>query len=311
MSKLGLPIIVLIVLIAVVGSASAFTVFETEQVVITQFGKIIGDAITRPGLHFKLPFVQEKLVFDKRWLEWDGDPNQIPTMDKKYVSVDVYARWRISDPIQFYKRLRDEPSAHSRLDDILDGEIRNVIASHYLIDIVRTSSREFLHGEDHDTSQEDETSFVARVGREKLSRMVLKKASEVVPEYGIELADVQIKRVNYVESVQQKVFDRMVSERKRIAQRYRSEGQGKAAEISGKVEREQLKIESEAYRTAQEIKGKADAEATKVYAEAYNRDPRLYEFVKTMEAYKSVVDADTTVVLSTNAEILRFFRSKD
>jgi modulator of FtsH protease HflC len=311
MSKLSMAAIALIVVAIIVGNASAYTVFQTEQVIITQFGKIIGEAKTTPGLHFKIPFIQQKISFDKRWLEWDGDPNQIPTKDKKYVWVDAFARWRIADPIKFYERLRDETSAQSRLDDIIDGEIRNVIANHNLIDMVRTSSRKFQAGDDIDDGQTDETIFDATIGREKLSRLVLEKALGIVPEYGIELADVQFKRINYIESVQQKVFDRMISERKRIAQRFRSEGQGKAAEINGKIEREQKTIQSEAYRRAEEIKGKADAQAAKIYADAYNTDPDLYGFLKTLEAYNKVIDGDTTVVLSTDAQILKYFRKQD
>jgi membrane protease subunit HflC len=313
MSKLGTPLIVLLILLAFVllMGKPAYTVFETEQVIITRFGRIVGKAKTKPGLHFKLPFVDQAVVFDKRWLEWDGDPNQVPTKDKKYVWVDTYARWRITDPVQFYKRLRDEISAQSRLDDIIDGEIRNVIANHNLIDIVRSSKRKFQRAEEYASEEIDESLFVPSKGREKLTRLVLDKASEIVPDYGIELADVQLKRVNYVDSVQQKVFDRMISERKRIAQRFRSEGKGKASEIIGKIEREQKTIESEAYRKAEEIKGLADAEATAIYAQAYNKDPRLYEFLKTMEAYKSFIDKDTSVVLSTDAQLLKLFRSKE
>ncbi len=311
MSKMKLAGIVLLVIAVLVANASAYTIFETEQVIITQFGKIIGKAKTEPGLEFKLPLIQQKVSFDKRWLEWDGDPNQIPTKDKKYVWVDAYARWRIANPIKFFKRLRNELSAQSRLDDILDGEIRNVIANHNLIDMVRTSSRKFQRSDDVDDGHAEEDLFKATVGREKLSRLVLEKAKVVVPEYGIELADVQFKRINYIESVQEKVFDRMISERKRIAQRFRSEGQGKAAEINGKIDREQRTIQSEAYRKAEEIKGKADAQAAKIYADAYNTNPGLYDFLKTLEAYKKVMDDETTVVLSTNAQILKYFRKQD
>lgn len=312
MKKLGLSgIIILLFGIAIVISESAYTVYEYEQVVITQFGDI-QYTVNTPGLKFKLPFMQNAIVFDKRWLEWSGNPNEIPTRDKKYVWVDVYARWRIKNPTQFYKVLRDEPSARSRLDDIIDGEVRNVIANHDLIDIVRTSSRAFEKNDDYeDALQTDQGSFLASVGREKLTRLILLKASAVMPEYGIELADVQVKRVNYVESVQTKVFERMISERKRIAERFRSEGQGKAAEISGKVEREKLAIESEAYRKAEEIKGRADADAARIYADAYNTNPALYEFVKTMEAYRTVVDKNTNLVLSTDSDLLKYLRKKD
>jgi len=309
--SVAILILLLLVATALLMGGAAYTVFETEQVIITRFGRIEGKAKTEPGFYLKLPFIDQAVVYDKRWLEWDGDPNQVPTKDKKYVWVDAYARWRITDPVQFYKRLTDEMRAQSRLDDIIDGEIRNVIANHNLIDIVRTSKRAFERADEYAGEEIDESKFLPAKGREKLTRLVLDKASLIVPDYGIELADVQFKRVNYIEQVQTKVFDRMISERKRIAQRFRSEGQGKAAEINGKIEREQKTIESEAYRQAEEIKGKADAEATAIYADAYNKDRKLYEFLKTMEAYRSFVDKDTSVVLSTEAQLLKLFRSKE
>jgi len=304
---------ILVIVLVLVGfglSSSLYVVNEYDQVILTQFGKIIGDATTRPGLHFKLPIVQDVHRFDKRWLEWDGNPNEIPTKDKKYIWMDTYARWRIKDPVVFYQRLRDEPGAQSRLDDIIDGEVRNVIANHALIDLVRTGSREFVRTEAQEGEREDKTAFKATVGRTKLVKMILKKAQAVMPEYGIELADIQFKRINYVDSVQQKVFERMISERKRIAQLYRSEGLGKSSEIEGRIEREQRTIQSEAYKQAEEIRGKADAQAAAIYAEAYNRDPDLYEFVKSLETIKRVIDADTDLVLSTDNELLKYLRRK-
>lgn len=289
---------------------SMFTVAEDEQVLVTQFGKIVGQAIQKPGLHWKVPFTQEVHSFDKRWLEWDGAPNQIPTRDKKYIWIDAFARWRISDPVKFYKRLRDEPSAQSRLDDIIDGEVRNVIANHDLIEVVRSSARGFEQGEEADEIQQDEAVFTPKLGREKIAALVLQKSSLVMPDYGVELADIKIRRVSYVESVQQKVFERMISERRRIAERYRSEGGGKRAEIEGRVERELLRIRSEAYKTAEEIRGKADAEAARVYADAYNRDPELYSFLKTLEAYRGLVNQDTDVVLSTSSPLLKYLRGE-
>jgi membrane protease subunit HflC len=306
--------LVLILVAAVFGlfliQASMYTVAENEQVLVTQFGKINDDTVRSPGLHFKTPFVQEVHSFDKRWLEWDGAPNQIPTRDKKYIWIDVFARWRISDPVKFYKRLRDEQSAQSRLDDIIDGEIRNVIANHPLIDIVRSSAREFDQADATDNAEVEEGAFTPTLGREQIAAMVLAKSSQVMPDYGVELADIKIKRVNYVDSVQQKVFERMISERKRIAERYRSEGNGKRAEIEGKVERELLRVRSESYKTAEQIRGKADAEAAKIYADAYNRDPDLYSFLKSLETYKSIVNEDTELVLSTSAPLLRFLRAE-
>lgn len=293
-----------------VASDSVYIINEYDQVIITQFGKIMGPGRTRPGLHFKTPFVQDVQRFDKRWLAWDGSPNEVPTKDKKYIWVDTYARWRISDPVVFYKRLRDEVSAQSRLDDIIDGEVRNVIANNALIDLVRTGSRKFERTEAQEGEREDTTAFIAAVGREKLVEQILAKAQLVMPEYGIELADMQFKRINYVESVQQKVFERMISERKRIAELYRSEGLGKSAEIAGRVERELRTIQSEAYRKSEEIRGRADAEAANIYAGAYNRDPDLYEFLKSMQTIGQVVDKSSELVLSTDNDLLKYLRQK-
>ncbi|HEX7479084.1 MAG TPA: protease modulator HflC [Polyangiales bacterium] len=304
-------IVTLLVLVAglFLAESSMYTVAENEQVIVTEFGKIVGDKVTTPGLHWKAPFVQDTHSLDKRWLEWDGARNQIPTRDKKYIWIDTFARWRIADPIKFFKRLHDERSAQSRLDDIIDGEIRNVIASHDLIEVVRSSDRKFERGSEGDDSQADEAVFTPELGREKLAALVLAKAAQVMPEYGVELEDIKLRRVSYVDSVQQKVFERMISERKRIAERYRSEGQGKRAGIEGKVERELLRVRSEAYEKAEEIRGKADAEAAKIYADAYNRDPELYSFLKTLETYKAIMNDHTDVVLSTDAPLLKYLRA--
>ena len=299
----------ILLLLVVTLSSAFFTVSETEQVVITQFGEPIGQAITHPGLHVKVPFAQEANVFDKRWLEWNGNANQLPTRDKKYIWVETYARWRIADPLLFFQRLRDERGAQSRLDDIIDGDTRNVIANHNLIEVVRTSNRGFERAEEVEDVMEAEAMRQVELGRDKITRLILERASRVVPDYGIELVDLQIQRVNYIESVQAKVFDRMISERKRIADRHRSEGQGKSAEIRGKKERELKVIESEAYRKTQEIMGRGDAEATGIYASAYNRDHELYRFVRTMEAYRTTVDKDSWLVLSTDADLFRYLQS--
>ena len=286
-----------------------YVVSETKQVIITQFGEPIGDAITKPGLHLKVPFIQKANYFEKRWLEWDGDANQIPTKDKKFIWVDTYARWRISDPLVFFQRLRDERGAQSRIDDIIDGQTRNVIANFDLIEIVRSSNREFELTEELAILDIAAAIPEIEIGREKIAQIILEKSSEITPELGVELRDVKIKRINYVEEVQRKVFDRMISERKRIAAKYRSEGDGKSAEIRGEKERELKKIQSEAYRKAQEIKGKADAEATKIYANAYNRDPEFYQFMKTLETYVSTMDKETWLLLSTDAEFLKYLKS--
>ncbi|MDH4196384.1 MAG: protease modulator HflC [Candidatus Aminicenantes bacterium] len=288
---------------------AVYVVTETNQAIITQFGEPIGGAVTTPGLHFKAPFVQKTHFFDKRWLEWDGDPNQIPTRDKKYIWLDTYCRWRISDPLVFFQRVRDERGAHSRIDDIVDGETRNVVANFDLVEIVRSSNREFELTEESALLDLSEVVGKIQTGREKLARTILENASKITPEFGVELMDVQIKRVNYVDEVEKKVFDRMIAERQRIASKYRSEGDGRSAEIRGEKERELKRIISEAYRTAQEIKGKADAEATRIYAQAYNLDPEFYQFMKTLETYRTALEKETWLVLSTDSEFLKYLKS--
>jgi modulator of FtsH protease HflC len=299
--------------LAVLGVATLwsalYTVSETEQVVITQFGEPIGQPVTQAGLHVKVPFAQEANVFDKRWLEWNGNPNQVPTRDKKYIWVETYARWRIANPLLFFQRLHDERGAHSRLDDIIDGQTRNVIANHNLIEVVRVSNRAFERAEEVEDVMEAEAMRQVELGRDKITRLILANASQVMPDYGIELVDVQIQRVNYIESVQAKVFERMISERKRIADRHRSEGQGKSAEVRGKKERELKVIESEAYRKTQEIMGRGDAEAAAIYADGYNRNRELYRFVRTMETYRSTIDKESWLVLSTGADLFRYLQS--
>ena len=287
-----------------------YVVKETNQVIITQFGDPIGGTIDRPGLHIKVPFIQKANFFEKRWLEWNGEANQIPTKDKKYVWVDTYARWRISEPLTFFQRVRDERGAQSRLDDIIDGETRNTVANYEIIEIVRSTNRDFeITEEIQELLETKEELLKINTGREKIANIILEKASLVTPEYGIELKDVKIKRVNYVAEVQRKVFDRMIAERQRIAAKYRSEGDGNSAEIRGQKERELKLIQSEAYRKAQEIKGKADAEATKIYASAYNLDPEFYQFTKTLETYKTILDEKTWLLLSTDSEFLKYLKS--
>jgi membrane protease subunit HflC len=286
-----------------------YIVSETNQVIITQFGDPIGEAITTPGLHIKAPFIQKANYFEKRWLEWDGDANEIPTKDKKYIWVDTYARWRIIDPLVFFQRVRDERGAHSRIDDIIDGETRNAIANFDLIEIVRSTNREFEMTEEAEILDLASVIVKIQTGRERIAQIILEKSSGTTPEIGVELKDVKIKRINYVDEVERKQFDRMISERQRIASKYRSEGDGKSAEIRGQKEKELLKIQSEAYRTSQEIKGKADAEATAIYADAYNRDPEFYQFMKTLEVYRNIMDKETWLLLSTDAEFLKYLKS--
>lgn len=302
----GLGFIALLVLID-----SIYVVTEMNQVIITQFGEPIGGAVTKAGLHMKVPFVQKANYFEKRWLEWNGDPNQIPTKDKKYIWVDTYCRWRISNPLVFFQRVRDERGGQSRLDDVVDGETRNIIANHDLIEIVRSSNRKFELSEEAALLDLSGVIGVIEVGRLKLSRLILENASKITSEFGVELKDVQIMRVNYVDEVQKKVFDRMIAERQRIAAKYRSEGDGKSAEIRGQKEKELKRIQSEAYRQAQEIKGKADAEATKVYAQAYNLDPEFYQFMKTLETYRTALEKETWLLLSTDSEFLKYLKKTD
>jgi membrane protease subunit HflC len=302
----GFGFIVLLVLID-----SIYVVTEMNQVIITQFGEPIGGAVTKAGLHMKVPFVQKANYFEKRWLEWNGDPNQIPTKDKKYIWVDTYCRWRISNPLVFFQRVRDERGGQSRLDDVVDGETRNIIANHDLIEIVRSSNRKFELSEEAALLDLSGVIGVIEVGRLKLSKLILENASKITSEFGVELKDVQIMRVNYVDEVQKKVFDRMIAERQRIAAKYRSEGDGKSAEIRGQKEKELKRIQSEAYRQAQEIKGKADAEATKIYAQAYNLDPEFYQFMKTLETYRTALEKDTWLLLSTDSEFLKYLKSTE
>jgi membrane protease subunit HflC len=301
---IGLGLLALIVV-----WSTLYTVSETEQIIITRFGAPVGRPIVEAGLHAKLPFIQEVNRFEKRWLEWDGDANQVPTRDKKYIWVDTYARWRIADALQFFQRLRDERGAQSRLDDIIDGETRNVIANNNLLEVVRSSNRAFEKGDEVEDVVGEEAAREVLVGRDKITRRILERAAQVMPDYGIELVDVQIQRINYVNDVQAKVFDRMISERKRIADRHRSEGQGKSAEIRGKKERELKVIESEAYRQSQEIMGRADAEAAAIYAAAYNRDRELYRFSRTLQTYRDTIDEESWLLLSTNAELFRYLGS--
>ncbi len=305
--NIALGIFVFLVLLVLLNSF--YIVYEYDQVIITQFGEPIGDAITKPGLHMKVPFIQKANRFEKRWLEWDGDANEIPTKDKKYLWVDTYARWRISDPLVYFQRLRDERGAHSRIDDIIDGETRNAVAGYDLIEIVRSSNREFEESEE--TAMADISYVVTEIttGREKIAQIILEESSLKAADLGIELRDVRIKRLNYVTEVQRKVFDRMISERQQIASKYRSEGDGESAKIRGEKERELKRIQSGAYRRAQEIKGEADAEATRIYALAYNLDPEFYQFMKTLEMYIESLDKETWMLLSTDAEFLKYLKS--
>ncbi len=286
-----------------------YIVSEIDQVIITQFGEPKGGAVTTPGVHVKVPFIQKTHFFEKRWLEWDGDPNQVPTRDKKYIWIDTYGRWRITNPLVFYQRVRDERGAQSRLDDIIDGETRNAIASYDLLEVVRSTNREFEETEESVILDVVEPIEEIKLGRERIAQIILEKASAITAEFGVEVKDVRVKRVNYIDDVQRKVFERMIAERQRIAAKYRSEGDGRSAEIRGQKERELKRITSEAYRRAQEIMGKADAEATAIYARAYNLDPEFYQFTKTLDAYRATLAKQTWLVLSTDSEFLKYLKS--
>jgi len=284
-----------------------YIVEEGRQAIITQFGDPKGDPVTDPGLHFKLPFVQKANFFDKRFLQWDGDADQMPTKDKRFISVDTYARWQITDPLLFFQRLRDERGAQSRLDGILDGETRNAIARHDLVEVVRSSNREEVQSSTDLTDLEEETPQLQQItkGRKDIIDSILKTAAPRVKDFGIELIDLQFKRINYVEEVQKDVFARMIAERKRIAARFRSEGEGEAARIRGEQERELQRIQSEAYRSSQTIRGEADGKATGIYAKSYNQDAAFYSFTKSMETLESGVDSSTTLVLTTKGDLLK------
>lgn len=295
------------VLLAALGSV--YTLSETEQAILTQFGAPVGGAVKTPGLHLKVPLIRVVHRFDKRWLEFDGDANQITTKDKKFIWVETYARWRIGDPLRFYQAVGDERGGQTRLDDIVDGQTRNAVASYDLIELVRTSNRAFQATEELAGIGAAEASVPITTGREKIAQEILKKAKEITPQFGIELEDVRFKRINYVETVQPKVFERMISERKRIAERSRSEGQGRAAEIRGQMQRDVLAASSVGYRTAQELKGNADAKATAIYARAYNKDPEFYQFWRSLEALKTGLDDKVWLILSTDSELLQYLKS--
>ena len=294
-----------LVLILVVLSSATYQVHETNQVIITQFGNPIGDAKTEPGLHFKVPFIQKTNYFEKRFLEWDGSPNQVPTKDKRFIWVDTYARWRIVDPLRFFQRLRDERGAQSRLDDILDGETRNSVARYDLIELVRSNNR---NPDDVLVESEEEAAILEGIemGRGQIAAEILATSAQRTADFGIELLDLRLKRINYVEEVQQDVFARMIAERQRIAEEFRSEGEGEAARIAGERDLELLRIQSEAYRAAEELRGVADGAATAVYGDAYNSDPDFYAFTKSMETYEATMDSTTMFILGTDNELLKY-----
>ncbi len=290
-------------------STSVYVTNEAQQVIITQFGRPVGEVVTEAGLHLKIPFIQAANYFEKRFLEWDGVANQVPTRDKRFIWVDTYARWRISDPLLFFQRLRDERGAETRISAILDGETRNSVARHDLVEVVRNSNRDTA---DILLDAEEETAILEeiQIGRAEIQREIREAAQASLNDLGIELLDVRLKRINYVEEVQVDVFQRMIAERQRIASRYRSEGEGETARIDGERERELQRIQSVAYREAEEIRGQADGEATRIYAAAYNRDANFYAFIKSLETYELTADPSSILILTTDSELLRFVKSK-
>jgi len=305
-----LIVLVLISVPFIIGAI--YVVSEINQAVITQFGKPVGDPVTEAGLHFKIPFIQQIHYFDKRLLDWDGDPNQIPTRDKKYIWVDATARWRIVDALKFLQSVGNENGAHARLDDIINSATRDAVTGNLLVEVTRNTNRVL------DEDRGDETVYFAeealehiKGGRQKLEAMILERAKRLAPQYGITLVDVRIKRVNYVENVRKKVYERMISERKRAAEEYRSEGRGKSAEIKGKMEKELKSITSEAYMEAQKIRGEADAAAVSIYADAYNNDPNFYSFMKTLETYEYSVKEGTTLILTTDSDYFKYLKKME
>ena len=309
--KLTALIYAFLLIVAVVGYGAAFIVDETEQVFITRFGQPVGDPITEPGLHFKMPFVDEIRRYESRILEWDGYPNQVTTKDKKFIRIDTYGRWRISNPLLFFQTVNDETGAQTRLDDILDGESRSVIARNDLIDVVRSRQREILLDPTADTDEVNTLPSFSS-GRDTIVNEILENSKDKLAELGIELIDIRLKRINYSQEVQTEIFRRMIADRKRIADRFLSEGQGEAAKIEGQRQRELKSIESEAYRQVQEIEGEADAEATAIYASAFDQSEQareFYQFQKTLESYSSAIRSEDTLILSTDSDFYRYLKS--
>jgi len=299
-------IVIIVVAVLLLAQGGMFVVNEAEQAILTQFGKPVSGIIP-PGLHFKIPFIQDVRRFESRILKWDGAPNQIPTKDKRFIWIDTTARWRIVDPLKFLKTVATERGAQSRLDDILDSVVRDAVSGHLLVELVR--------GKDYTATGEESFEIEGKkikpedmLGREAILQSILAKASASTLEYGIDLLDVQIKRINYVEQVRTKVYERMINERKKVAAQYRSEGEGEKADILGQMDRELKTISSEAYRKALEIRGAADAEAAAIYAEAYNQDKEFYNFLRTLESYKKTISKNGKLVISTDSDYYKYLR---
>ena len=299
------------IVLALVIYGGLYTLEEGQQAIVVQFGRPVGETVTAAGLHVKLPFVQEVRRFEKRLLVWDGDPNQIPTKGREFIWVDTTARWRIADAKKFLENVASEEGAQSRLNDILDSVVRDQVSSSELVELVRSASWEVPKDEElKDVPKEREEELKKEIarGREQITRTILTEAQRIIPQYGIELVDVRIKRLDYVESVREKVYVRMISERKRIAAQFRSEGEGRSAEILGTMEKELRQIRSEAYRQVQEIQGKADADATRVYGKAYNQNPEFYAFLRTLESYKEKTNKNSVLILTTDSDFYQYLK---
>jgi membrane protease subunit HflC len=313
MKRLGGIIVVVVVILGFFISGAFYTVREWEQVVITQFGRIVGDPKNTAGLYFKIPIIQEINRYEKRIMRWDGDPKEIPTRDKRFIYVDTTARWRIVDAKKFRRVLVNYDQAYTKLNDTIDAVVRDFVSANPLVELVRSTNwmPKLKEGEEVVLSPFPEATARATVemGREKITRAILAEASKAMPDFGMELVDVRIKRINYVERVRQKVYERMISERKRKAAQFRSEGEGQKAEILGQMEKELKSIVSGAYRTAEEIRGNADAEATKIYGEAYGEDPEFYAFFKTLETYKEFAYKNASVILGTDSDYYKFLKT--
>ena len=300
-------------IIIVVAYTSFYTLDETEQVVITQFGKVIGEPKTEPGIKFKVPFIQQVNYFPKNLLEWDGDPGQIPTLDKTYLWVDTFARWKIVQPVKFFQTVGNLYSALGRLDDIIDPAVRNYVTSYHLIESVRKSNRimDVFEGAIGKKAQDKILKkYITHIGRSAITNLIKEQAKPKLEPFGIELVDIKIKRINYVETVREAVYGRMIAERNQVAEKFRAEGRGEAQRILGKKEKDLKKIESEAYKEAQELKGNADAKVTKLLARAFGRDPSFYSFIKTLDVYKETLDENSTMVISTDSEFLKYLNKR-
>jgi membrane protease subunit HflC len=295
----AIALVILIVL-----SSALYTVDQTQQAVITQFGEPIR-VVKDPGLHIKTPFVQQATTFEKRILEWDGRATQIPTKDKKFILVDTYARWQIAEPLKFFQSVGNELGAQTRLDNVIDAAVRDIVTEQLLIEVVRNSNQLLVQSEGEEIERE---VLEIEKGRQRLTREILERALEMTPQYGIELVDVRVKHINYVESVREKVFSRMIAERERIAEQYRSEGQGERSKILGDMKRDLQKITSEAYRSAQEIQGKADGQSTRIYADAYSKDPEFYSFLKALESYPDAIGKESWLILTTDSDFFRYLK---